>query len=76
MKKAWRWNNKPFKRSSLDSMLDKVVRDLLLNGGRPKHRGTGAVRSPAKRHAKAMRWSCWSHGCCCRRSRVFSTAAC
>ena len=35
-------------------MLDKVVRDLFLDGGRPKHRRTGAVGTPAKRRRQSF----------------------
>src|SRR5262245_31517015 len=49
MKKRWRWNNEAVERSDLDSILDKVVRDLFARGDRPKHRRSGAARPPAKR---------------------------
>ena len=37
VRKAWRWISQTSKRSLLDSMLDKVVRDLFHGGGRAVH---------------------------------------
>src|SRR5262249_8208535 len=54
MKKRWRWNNEASKRSDLDSILDKVVRDLFGRGDRPKHRRSGAARPPAKRRRQSF----------------------
>src|SRR5262249_872533 len=54
MKKRWRWNNEAVERSDLDSILDKVVRDLFGRGDRPKHRRSGAARPPAKRRRQSF----------------------
>ena len=54
MKKRWRWNNEAVERSDLDSILDKVVRDLFARGDRPKHRRSGATRPPAKRRRQSF----------------------
>src|SRR5262245_56359528 len=54
MKKSWRWNNEAVERSDLDSILDKVVRDLFARGDRPKHRRSGAARPPAKRRRQSF----------------------
>src|SRR5262245_4772753 len=54
MKKRWRWNNETVERSDLDSILDKVVRDLFARGDRPKHRRSGAARPPAKRRRQSF----------------------
>src|SRR5262249_20480350 len=54
MKKRWRWNNETVERSDLDSILDKVVRDLFARGDRPKHRRSGAAGPPAKRRRQSF----------------------
>jgi len=54
MKKRWRWNNEAVERSDLDSILDKVVRDLFARGDRSKHRRSGAARPPAKRRRQSF----------------------
>ena len=48
MRKARRWNNDSYKRSLLDSMLDRVVVDLFPSSDWPKRRRSGAVRPAAK----------------------------
>jgi hypothetical protein len=48
MKRAWRWSNKASKRSALDSILDKVVRELFPGRDRTKRRPSGAMRPRAK----------------------------
>src|SRR5262245_51888426 len=48
MRKAWRWTSQTSKRSLLDSILDRVVRDLFHGGDRPQRRRIGAVRTPTK----------------------------
>src|SRR5262245_34344832 len=48
MRKAWRWNNEASKPSHLDSILDRVVRDLFPGRGGPKRRPGGGARPSAK----------------------------
>ena len=49
MGKAWSWNKQTFKRTVLDSVLDKVVRDLFGADNRPqKPRPIGGARPPRK----------------------------
>src|SRR6516225_1467171 len=53
MRKAWRWNNEASKRSALDSVLDKLMRDLFPASDRPKRRRTSALRSRPKRRRQS-----------------------
>ncbi|MGH6707591.1 MAG: LEPR-XLL domain-containing protein, partial [Bradyrhizobium sp.] len=48
MGKAWRWNKQSFKRTVLDAVLDKVVRDLFSVGDRPHTRKIGGAASAKK----------------------------
>ena len=49
MGKAWRWDKQSFKRTVLDAVLDKVVRELFGDGDRPRQRKTGGGVSPRKK---------------------------
>src|SRR6516164_4734207 len=54
MRKAWRWNNEASKRSALDSVLDKLMRDLFPASDRPKRRRTSAMPPRPKRRRQSF----------------------
>jgi len=48
MRKAWRWDRTPSKRSVLDALLDKVLGEMYPRRARPSARRHGAPRAPAR----------------------------
>src|SRR3954454_24242020 len=48
MGKAWRWDKQTFKRTVIDTVLDKVIRELFGSDDRPQRRRIGGARSPKK----------------------------
>jgi hypothetical protein len=49
MGKAWRWDKQSFKRTVIDTVLDKVIRDLFGDNDRPRQRKAGGGVSPRKK---------------------------